>query len=98
MIARVWRGVVRSEDADVYGRYIDETGSRPTRRRPATGAPGCCAATRAGAPSSSPSRSGTPSRPSRRSPARSEAAVYYPEDERYLIKGEDGVKHYEVER
>jgi heme-degrading monooxygenase HmoA len=27
-----------------------------------------------------------------------EAAVYYPEDERYLIKGEDYVKHYDVER
>lgn len=25
-----------------------------------------------------------------------EAAVYYPEDERYLIEGEDSVKHYEV--
>jgi hypothetical protein len=25
-----------------------------------------------------------------------EAAVYYPEDERYLLEGEDWVKHYEV--
>jgi hypothetical protein len=48
MIARIWRGVVRTEDADVYGKYIDETGfaaykatrqpgrvaAAPRRRRP----------------------------------------------------------------
>ena len=26
MIARTWRGAVRAEDADEYGRYIDATG------------------------------------------------------------------------
>jgi hypothetical protein len=41
MIARIWRGVVRREDADEYAGYIADTGSPPMARRPATGAPGC---------------------------------------------------------
>ena len=34
MIARIWRGVVATDDAEVYGRYIDETGFSAYQRTP----------------------------------------------------------------
>ena len=71
--------------------------SRSTCRRPATAAPGCCAATTA---------TGTEfityslwdSLDAIRGFAGDdiEAAVYYPEDERFLIEQDDRVKHYEI--
>ena len=86
MIARSWRGAVRTADAEAYADYIDETGMKDTPPRPATAAPGC-----------SPEIGDLTefvtfslwdsSRPSRPSPARTtRRAVFYPEDDRYLVE------------
>jgi heme-degrading monooxygenase HmoA len=99
MIARIWRGVVRTEDADVYGRYIDETGFSAYKatpgnqgawllRRDEDGRTEFMAFTLWESVDAIKAFAGEDI----------EAAVYYPEDERYLIKGEDWVRHYDVER
>ena len=68
-----------------------------TGRRPATGAPGYCGGRTATGRRSSPSASGTHGRRSRASPATDiDKAVFYPEDDRFLIERELKVAHYEV--
>jgi hypothetical protein len=52
MIARIWRGATRAEDAEAYVAYLEETDSRSTARRPATRVRGCCGAGWVTAPSS----------------------------------------------
>ena len=32
MIARVWRGATRAEDAEAYAAYIEESGTGPSRK------------------------------------------------------------------
>ena len=97
MIARIWKGVVRRADADTYAGYIRNRASPSTPTRRATAARGCCAATRRTAPSSSPSRTGSRSDAIRAFHGDDiEAAVLYPEDERYLVGGESTVTQYEI--
>lgn len=97
MIARIWRGVVRREDADEYAGYIRETGFS------------AYAATE-GNRGAWMLRRDTDERTefltfslwdsfeSIRAFAGDdiETAVYYPEDERYLVERDDKVAHYEV--
>ena len=79
MIARMWRGWVRTEDRDVYAAYVEETGVAQYRetavalsfwesREVITGFAG----------------------------ADISRAVFYPEDDRYLVAREDTGTHYEV--
>jgi heme-degrading monooxygenase HmoA len=97
MIARIWRGVVQTDDADLYGKYIDETGFSTYKatagnegawllRRDDGDRTEFLAFTLWDSAESIKAFAGEDI----------EAAVYYPEDERYLIDGEDWVRHYEV--
>ena len=99
MIARIWRGVVQTDDAEVYGKYIDDTGFSAYKATPGNegawllrrddgGRTEFLAFTLWDWTESIKAFAGDDIA----------AAVYYPEDEQYLIEGEDWVKHYEVIR
>jgi heme-degrading monooxygenase HmoA len=97
MIARMWRGVVRPEDADEYAGYIRETGFT---------AYGETAGNRGGWMLRRETEQGTEfitfslweSEDAIRAFAGDdiETAVYYPEDERFLIEKEPKVRHFQV--
>lgn len=97
MIARIWSGAVRREDADAYSAYIGETGL------------GAYAATQGnrgawllrrddGARTEFITFSFWDSLDAIRGFAGEdvETAVFYPEDDRFLIERDLTVKHYEV--
>ena len=97
MIARIWRGVTRDTDADAYLAYLHQTGfpeyagTRGTRgvlglRRVADG--------RAEFLLVSLWESAEAIR--RFAGDDSDRAVFYPEDERFLIERGEMVEHYEV--
>jgi heme-degrading monooxygenase HmoA len=97
MIARIWRGVVRTEDADTYAEYIRETGFNEYAATPGN----------RGAQMLRRDEDGRTefitfslwdSREAIKGFAGEdiEKGVFYPEDDRYLIEREDTVKHYEV--
>jgi hypothetical protein len=98
VIARVWRGSTRAEDADEYAAYVEETGLRGARALP--GSRGTLLLRR--------ERDGRAefqtillfdSLDDVRGFAGDEidVAVFYPEDDRYLVDRELDVGHYEVE-
>ena len=98
MIARVWRGSTRAEDADEYAAYVEETGLRGARALP--GSRGTLLLRR--------ERDGRAefqtillfdSLDDVRGFAGDEidVAVFFPEDDRYLVDRELDVGHYEVE-
>jgi hypothetical protein len=72
MIARIWRGAVRAQDATAYAAYVRETGIAGYQRTP--GNRGAWALWRLDG----------------------DQAVFYPEDDRYLIERDLTVRHYEV--
>ena len=99
MIARIWRGVVQTDDADLYGKYIDETGFSAYKATPGNegawllrrddgGHTEFLAFTLWDSTDSIQAFAGEDI----------DAPVYYPDDERYLIEVEDWVRHYEVTR
>jgi heme-degrading monooxygenase HmoA len=97
MIARIWRGVVRTTDADEYGKYIEDTGFAAYAITP--GNRGSWMLRRDDADRTEfITFSLWESRDAIRAFAGDdiETAVYYPEDEGFLIEREDTVKHYEV--
>ena len=47
MIARMWRGWVRTPDRDAYVAYIERTGMAEYRQTPGNRAPGCSPGTSA---------------------------------------------------
>ncbi len=97
MIARVWSGRTRAEDAEVYLRYVERTGVKDQLRAP--GNRGTWLLQR---------RHGDEVELQVLSLWESEAAieafagvetdkaVYYPEDERFLLEMSPGVTHYEI--
>ena len=97
MIARMWRGVVRREDADEYAAYIRDTGFSAYGETP--GNKGAWMLRR-------DTERGTEfitfslweSEDAIRAFAGDdiETAVYYPEDERFLIEKEPKVAHFDV--
>jgi heme-degrading monooxygenase HmoA len=97
MIARLWKGSVRREDADVYAEYIRATGF--TAYGETDGNRGAWMLRR---DSSDRVEFITLSMWESVEAIRAfagediEAAVLYPEDERYLIDGESSVTHHEV--
>jgi heme-degrading monooxygenase HmoA len=96
MIARIWRGVVRLDDADVYADYVRETGFAKYARTP--GNRGAWMLRRdEGDRTEILTLSLWDSVDAIRAFAGDdiEAAVLYPEDERYLV-GESTVTHYHV--
>jgi heme-degrading monooxygenase HmoA len=97
MIARIWRGVVRLEDADEYADYIRETGFAAYAAT--AGNRGAWMLRRDdGDRTEFTTLSMWDSVDAIKAFAGEdiEAAVLYPEDERYLIDGESRVTHYEV--
>jgi heme-degrading monooxygenase HmoA len=97
MIARTWTGTVRRSDADEYAEYIRDTGFAEYGQTP--GNRGAWMLRRdEGKRTEFITLSLWESEDAIRSFAGDdiEAAVLYPEDERYLIDGGSAVAHYEV--
>ena len=96
MTARIWRGAVRSEDAEDYARYIRETGFAEYGRT--AGNRGAWMLRRdEGGETEFITLSMWESRDAIKAFAGDdiEAAVLYPEDEKYLV-GESTIAHYDV--
>ena len=97
MIARIWRGVVRRENADTYAIYIRDTGFAAYAETP-----GNCGAWMLRRDDGDRTEFLTFSLWESLDAIRAfagddiEAAVLYPEDERYLIERDPTVRHYEV--
>jgi heme-degrading monooxygenase HmoA len=97
MIARTWTGVVLRADADAYADYVRETGFAEYGQT--AGNRGAWRLRRdAGERTDFVTLSMWDSVDAIKAFAGEdiEAAVLYPEDERYLIDGESSVTHYEV--
>ena len=97
MIARIWTGAVRRADADVYADYIRDTGFAEYART--AGNRGAWMLRRDdGERTEFITLSMWESVDAIRAFAGDdiEAAVLYPEDERYLVGGESTVTHYEI--
>jgi heme-degrading monooxygenase HmoA len=97
MIARMWRGVVRRDDADAYVEYIVNTGMAEYRATP--GNQGAWMLRRDdGDRSEIITFSLWDSRDSIRAFAGEDIdqAVFYPEDDRFLIERDLTVRHYDV--
>ena len=97
MIARTWRGTVRTADADHYAGYIRDTGFAEYGRTP--GNRGAWLLRRDGDGTTEfVTLSLWQSLEAVRAFAGDdiEAAVLYPEDERHLIDGGADIRHFEV--
>jgi heme-degrading monooxygenase HmoA len=97
MIARIWRGRVRSNQADEYVDYVNETGIRS--QRATAGNVGSMVLRRdLGDETEILVVSLWESMEAVRAFAgdRSDVAVYYPQDTEYLLELEPKVTHYEV--
>ena len=98
MIARLWRGWIRTEDRDAYVAYIEATGMAEYRRTP--GNQGAHMLTRDLDDDRTEivTLSFWESREVITGFAGADIsrAVFYPEDDRYLVAREDSVTHYEV--
>jgi heme-degrading monooxygenase HmoA len=97
VIARIWRGVVRAADADAYRTYVGDTGVRAYRQTP--GNRGAWILQRIeGDRCEIVALSFWDSLEAVRGFAGDdfERAVYYPEDDRFLVERDDRVSHYEL--
>jgi heme-degrading monooxygenase HmoA len=97
MTARIWRGVVRHEDAEAYAAYIAATGFAAYAET--AGNRGAWMLRRdEGERTEFLTFSLWDSRDAIRAFAGDdiETAVYYPEDERYLVERDETVRHYDV--
>ena len=103
MIARIWRGHTRSEDAESYTKFIEKTGLAEYRATP--GNLGAAILRRVTPKAGSPH--GTAEflvlsfwedyeAIRKFAGPDAEKAHYYPEDERYLLGKEPHVTHYEL--
>ena len=99
MIARIWRGAVAKADGNAYADYIDETGmagytSTPGNRgawmlrRDVDDKTEFLMFTLWDSMASIKAFAGD----------QPEVAVFYPEDDRYLVARDETVSHYEVDR
>ena len=97
MIARMWSGAVRVEDAEAYAAYIEDTGMSEYRTTP--GNKGAWMLRRdEGGLSRFVTFSLWDSIDSVKAFAGDdvEAAVFYPEDDRFLVERDKRVRHFEV--
>jgi heme-degrading monooxygenase HmoA len=97
MIARIWRGAVRAQDAAAYAAYVQETGIAGYQSTP--GNRGAWALWRVdGDRAEIVTVSLWESRSAIEGFAGQDIsrAVFYPEDDRYLIERDLTVQHYEV--
>ena len=97
MIARIWRGAVRAGDATAYANYIQQTGIEAYKATP--GNRGAWLLWRAdGEKAEIITLSFWDSREAIQGFAGQdiERAVFYPEDDRFLVERDLTVHHYEV--
>ena len=97
MIARIWRGAVRAQDADEYAAYVQETGIKHYKQTP--GNRGAWQMRRVdGERAEIITLSFWDSLEAIEgfAGADAEKAVFYPEDDRFLIERDLQVTHYEV--
>lgn len=97
MIARIWRGAVRAQDADEYAAYVQETGIKHYKQTP--GNRGAWRMRRVdGERAEIITLSFWDSLEAIEgfAGADAEKAVFYPEDDRFLIERDLQVTHYEV--
>jgi heme-degrading monooxygenase HmoA len=97
MIARIWRGAVRAADVEAYARYVQETGIDGYEKTP--GNRGAWVLWRTeGDRAEFVTLSFWESREAIEGFAGQdiERAVFYPEDDRFLIERDLAVRHYEV--
>jgi antibiotic biosynthesis monooxygenase (ABM) superfamily enzyme len=98
VIARVWRGATLAEDGDAYAAYLEESGMRHARELPGSRGTLVLRRPRAGytefetillfeSMQNVEEFAGDDL----------EAAVFFPEDDRYLVEKEMQVAHYEVD-
>ena len=97
MIARIWRGWTRADDADAYVEYLEQTGMREYRQ-----APGNRGAWLLRRPDGDRTEFVTLSFWESLDAVRGfagdepERAVFYPEDDRFLVAREETVTHFEL--
>jgi heme-degrading monooxygenase HmoA len=98
MIVRIWRGWVRTEDRAAYVDYIERTGLAEYRRTPGNDSAWMLARDLSDGRTEIVTLSFWTSRDAIRGFAGEDIsrAVFYPEDDRYLVDRETTVTHYEV--
>jgi heme-degrading monooxygenase HmoA len=98
MIARMWRGWVRTEDRDVYAAYVEETGMAHYRRTPCNRGAHMLLRDLDDGRTEIVMLSFWDSLEVVRGFAGEDVsrAVLYPEDDRYLVDRETTVAHFEV--
>ena len=101
MIARTWRGETRTADADRYARYVEDTGLRAFSETP--GNLGALLLRRPAGGTGEPTTEflvvsfwDSMEAVKRFAGPVPETAVFYPEDERYLVRRDLSVDHFEV--
>lgn len=97
MIARMWRGWTTAQDEDAYVDYLIETGMRDYRNTPGNEA-AYILRRQVGGRTEFTTLTFWDSMDAIRGFARGdiEHAVFYPEDDKYLVDRETTVVHYEV--
>ena len=98
MIARMWRGWVRSQDREAYAAYIEGTGMAEYRRTPGNRGAHMLLRDLGDGRTEIVTLSFWDSREVITGFAGEDIdrAVFYPEDDRYLVDRERTVTHYEV--
>jgi len=98
MIARIWRGWVRTEDRAAYVEYIEQTGLAEYRSTQGNEGAWMLARDLGDGRTEIVTLSFWASRNAIRGFAGDdiERAVYYPEDDRYLVDHDPTVSHFEV--
>jgi hypothetical protein len=98
MIVRIWRGWVRTEDRAAYVDYIERTGMAEYRRTPGNQGAWMLARDLDDGRTEIVTLSLRTSADAIRGFAGDdiERAVFYPEDDRYLVGRETAVTHYDV--
>jgi heme-degrading monooxygenase HmoA len=97
MIARTWRGVTRAEDAEAYVEYLRRTGFADFRQTPGNrGALGLRRILNGRAEFLVISLWESEKAIRLFAGDRLERAVFYPQDEQFLIERDEQVAHYEV--
>ena len=98
MIARVWRGATLAEDGDEYAAYLEETGMRNAREIPGSRGTLVLRRMRGGYAEFETILLFEQLEDVRAFAGDElEAAVFFAEDDRYLIERELEVRHYDVD-
>jgi len=98
MIARVWRGATLGEDADAYAAYIEESAMKPARALPGSRGTLVLRRLRAGyAEFETILLFDSMDDVKAFAGDELDQAVFFPEDDRYLVERDLEVSHFEVD-